>query len=350
MIKGSWCEWVGFKGTFMKHGLTTTRDSISAGLRGIGVMHLDRVRRGPHAVRTARGFTLIEITVVVVIITILSALTLVGVGGAIRSARRASEIELLRNLSRGVESFQQQFGFPPPLVNDDKNGAGPIETVNSVKRIRIAGAATFGDESGPVSYLRYQSDAAIDTTPPPNTNWAKSYRYSELSIPYYILGTLDKTIDGVDGPGFTKPLASGQFSKVGGKVAPLFDVSSISERLAGSSTDPTQTRLLDRWKNPIRYYRWEPLLHSASGTPTLRPKSPVPASVTNNPAQAGEVWDYNVPIFVGDPRENSSLRGAKWALVSEGPDGEIDYDGSNPGFNTDNITLLEGGSVVEGNK
>lgn len=336
---------MGFKGTFMKHGLTTTRDSIDSGLRGIGVTHQDCAQRGLRAVKTARGFTLIEITVVVVIITILSALTLVGVGGAIRSARRASEIELLRNISRGVESFQQQFGFPPPLVNDDKNGSGPIETVGTKKTIRIAGAAAFGDESGPVSFLRYQSNAAID-----NTNWSKSYRYSELSIPYYILGTLDKTIDGVDGPGFTKPLASGQFSKVGGKIVPLFDVSSVSERLAGSSTDPTQTRLLDRWKKPIRYYRWEPLLHAASGTPTLRPRSPVPGTITNNPAQAGEVWDYNAPIFVGDPRENSSLRSAKWALVSEGPDGEIDYDNINPAANTDNIMLLDGGALVEGNK
>ncbi len=345
---------MGFKGAFMKHGLTTTRDSISAGLRGIGVMHLERVRRGPHAVKAARGFTLIEITVVVVIITILSALTLVGVGGAIRSARRASEIELLRNLSRGVESFQQQFGFPPPLV-DDKNPMGPIETVGTKKRIRIAGEVD-GNDAATTRYLRYQdpdpTKNTVDSVVDP-ANFGKSYRYSELSIPYYILGVLDKTIDGIDGPGFTKPQAEGQFSKVGGKIGPLFDVSNISERLANSSTDPTQTRLLDRWKLPIRYFRWDPLLHVAGSVdPRVgkRFKQWDNVPLANNPKQAGEVRDYNCPPIFGDPRDNSSLRNAKWALVSHGPDGQIDYNEPFGAENADNIMIMDGGTLIDGIK
>ncbi|MFO0491323.1 MAG: prepilin-type N-terminal cleavage/methylation domain-containing protein, partial [bacterium] len=67
-----------------------------------------------------RGFTLIEVTVVSVVIIIIAALTLVAAGPIVKSVRSEAERQLLRSLVVATESFRQRFGALPPLVDESQ--------------------------------------------------------------------------------------------------------------------------------------------------------------------------------------------------------------------------------------
>jgi len=79
-----------------------------------------------------RGFTLVEILVVIIIIGILASLTLVGVMGALRQARRSSTQNVIEQLRAACESYRVRWGDYPPtslaefkakMPNDTNNGA-----------------------------------------------------------------------------------------------------------------------------------------------------------------------------------------------------------------------------------
>lgn len=78
-----------------------------------------------------RGFTLIEMLVVLVIISILASLTLVGVLKAFESSRSSSTRHMILEIKSALESYQNRFDdYPPtsldafkvPLPNDTNNG------------------------------------------------------------------------------------------------------------------------------------------------------------------------------------------------------------------------------------
>jgi len=89
------------------------------------------MRRSP----SSGGFTLLEILIVIVIISILSSLLLYGVHAAIQAARQSSTEGVVRSISGALESYKSQYGDYPPssldrfrvrLPNDTNNG---IETL-----------------------------------------------------------------------------------------------------------------------------------------------------------------------------------------------------------------------------
>ncbi|HZW07241.1 MAG TPA: prepilin-type N-terminal cleavage/methylation domain-containing protein [Phycisphaerales bacterium] len=296
-------------------------------------MRTARTRANP--VRT-RGFTLLEVLLVVVIVTVLAALLFVAIGAAVRAVRKAGEQQYVRSLAMAVEQYKQSVGSVPPLVAEGPTESdGPLvmnPAAGTPFRPRIKGEGSAQDLTRAIRYARYEIDA--DGT---NPDLNRSSRYT---LAVYVLGVLGKKYDGVEGPGFTKPDTDGVFSRAGATTQPLFDVTRHTERVqrlpvAGSEDDPAcRTVILDRWNNPIRYYRWLPTYHTASATvlPSVYPGAP-----GNAPAQAKEVRSFNVPPGVGNPVTNPELRGAQAAVVSAGPDGQINDADADAPENQDNI-------------
>src|SRR5262249_43371540 len=93
----------------------------------------------------ARGFTVIELSIVLIIIAILSAIALVAIRGTVLTSRTAAEKQVCIALRQGVEQFKQQFNFLPPLI-DDFDVNGPYEVAGEVgqplQQIGTAGAKT----------------------------------------------------------------------------------------------------------------------------------------------------------------------------------------------------------------
>ena len=62
-----------------------------------------------------RGFTLIEVLVVMVIIMILSGITFKIWGMSMRSAKKAKTIEVLQRVAHALEEFKSEYGQYPPV-------------------------------------------------------------------------------------------------------------------------------------------------------------------------------------------------------------------------------------------
>lgn len=300
-------------------------------------------RRGEAQGGSRGGFTLIEVTVVSVIVIIIAALIFVAVGPLVRQVRSESERQLLRSLVVATDAFKQRFGALPPLVDD----ASPVVTINPLGA--STGTPTFVVRA--VSGTGFSSNQFLAYT-----QNAGASRSSVFSAPIFLLGVLPGRVDGVDGPGMTPVDVTALdgsvsiFNITGAATSPLFDVSSVKERLLPSNTlvqSGTERiqQIVDRWGNPIRYYRWLPTRHVPLATPVANVYTGWDASgsftagaMSNDTARAGEVRSYNVPVLLGNPYANPDLRGASYAFVSAGPDGQLnDALPPNRGVNADNI-------------
>lgn len=272
--------------------------------------------RAEGAVRLGRsgGFTIIELSVVLVIIGIVASIAFVTFGRAIRTGREAGERMFLNSLSTAVQQFKQDNGFFPPLLNDNIDPTTELRLDMPLDRLTRQPLARNA------AYLRGE----VNPTGP---------RWSVYSLPFYLTGTLGAMEDGVDGPGYTKVLEDGTFSRKGRKIESLFDFGRDAARIR-RHPDPANAAneavFVDRWGkvsasttwmplNTIRYYRWEPRFYPA-GTPN-----------------AGTVQNYNVPKILGLPPFSEDLRSAGYAILSKGPDGLVNDNNPNDARNLDNL-------------
>ncbi len=274
----------------------------------------ERGSRGRGALR--RGFTVIELSIVVLIIAVVATIAFVTFGRAIRGGREAGERLFLSNMKVAVEQFKQDHGFLPPLVNDNIAAVGEFRLDSPLDR-------------------NTQQPLVRDTAFLRGEVQPNAPRWSVFSLPFYVMGVMGSAQDGIEGPGFTKPLDDGSFSRSGRKYDSYFDMGRDPARIRRNPTatlGQSEVVVIDRWGkvssntswlplNTIRYYRWEPRF--------------VPTGLPN----AGTVQNYNVPKVVGLPNLNEELRTAGFAIVSKGPDGRINDNPPTQGApeNADNL-------------
>ncbi|CAG0987114.1 hypothetical protein PHYC_02084 [Phycisphaerales bacterium] len=304
---------------------------------------------------SSRGFTLLEMLVSVLLIGIVMALVISGTLAVTRAAKGAAERAAINNIKAGLTQFQQEFGFPPPLV---KEMAGTSEPpVGAIPP--AAGNWTpptppiiVGSGSNPSRIAVYvPADAADLRTPtlaPTPTNPLRDNRYSELSLAYYLAGALDvklnnganaPMIDGIAGPGMFRPNRDGTFdvpadiaagrtntiqsmNRAGTKYGSMINLGKAPKLFTEPApTTPGIVRVLDSKGVPIRYYRW------LQGRPYPGEGFQVKAITDMNvpPIIARDTADANFRYFKATPardlEQNSAARGATWAIVSAGPNG-----------------------------
>jgi prepilin-type N-terminal cleavage/methylation domain-containing protein len=337
---------------------------------------------------TRAGFTLIELLVVLAVILILVGLLLAGLARSVGNARASVGERAVGALVAGVDQFKAEFGFLPPLVHDGElMAAGSyvpdgLPAVGSqadwpVVRRNVAGLsvdqlAVWSESDGTVTdhswygnFIRRRSGQAPDAVRPPSgatwdpaTAW-EDRRYSKFSLPYYLSGVGPRAVDGVDGPGMSRPLFNGQFegvllraARVGAtrdRYEPVIDASRQSLRLvtgyqhrddyaehnatmpASSTVPDSHAAFVDPWGRAYRYYRWEPgrlvggrLVVQNSldlNIPPVLINPELYATVRNadGSANARDI-DLTAPTS-GGATGSVELRVARYAIVSAGPDG-----------------------------
>ncbi|MEA5614855.1 prepilin-type N-terminal cleavage/methylation domain-containing protein [Nodularia spumigena] len=338
---------------------------------------------------TRAGFTLIELLVVLAVVLIIVGLLLAGLARAVGNARASVGERAVGALVAGVDQFKAEFGFLPPVIHDGEfmaaggyvpDGLPPIGSQADwpVVRRNVAGRSvdqlavwsesdgTITDPSWYGNFIRRRAGAASDAVRPPSgatwdtaTAW-EDRRYSKFSLPYYLSGIGPRAVDGVDGPGMSRPLFNGQFegallraAGIGAtrdRYEPVIDASRQSLRLitgyqhrddyaehngtmpASSTVPDSHAAFVDPWGRAFRYYRWEPgrlvngrLVVQNSldlNIPPVLINPELYATVRNadGSANARDI-DLTAPTAGGAATGSVELRAARYAIVSAGPDG-----------------------------
>ena len=103
------------------------------------------IRRRPGEGRGPRGFTLVELLAVILILAVLIALLLPALNGALKTARNAAVGGEINQLAQALASFKAQYGdYPPSRIYLAENGDYTVVTSNAEPqhRGRVAGYHT----------------------------------------------------------------------------------------------------------------------------------------------------------------------------------------------------------------
>lgn len=238
--------------------------------------------------RNSAGFTLMEVLVAIAVVAILIGMLIVGIRVGAAAAKRRVIEQNVAGLKFGVDSFVMDYGFLPPLVNDDMPlTGGGRKVVNVFEPTNPAHLEFFRGNPGPV--------------------WPGDRRYSDYSLAYYVMGSLSEDIDGLD-PGYREPRADGTFHFGGKASGPRFDPGR-NGRVSVIDAAEGRIELQDGNGVAYRYYRWE---HGDPNGPTYPPQ------IVNVPD------DWNIPELVqGDrnPTSDPQLKSAQYAIVAAGANG-----------------------------
>jgi type II secretory pathway pseudopilin PulG len=304
------------------------------------------VRRQPITSRRARGaFTLVELLLMILIVAILIGLLTVGMRHALAVARGAAGKQDVASLKIAVESFRNDFGFPPPLVKDGYPGTpgSPSEPLRAI-----------GTRTSPWTYqsgLSGQPERDDDREYLQQDSGEDDYRFSNYSLAYYLIGALGKDIDGQEGPGSHKPLRDGSFDRMTNDTYPA-RYETKGGQLASKPWPSDGPQTYGRWeiqdRNGVayRYYRWEPFPSDDSGYDDAHPLAELRVPRLFGDAAFDEDPDYS------PAQERQEFRDAGYAIVAAGADGVFgdisDSYGYEEGVNEVYPTLESLSSVLEG--
>jgi prepilin-type N-terminal cleavage/methylation domain-containing protein len=100
--------------------------------------------------KQVKGFTLIEVLIVVSIVGLLAATVLVGLGGFRERGRDARRISDLKSLQNGLELYYTKYnGYPVALNNLLTAGIG----INKIPSDPVSGSYLYGVTSDKQSYI-----------------------------------------------------------------------------------------------------------------------------------------------------------------------------------------------------
>ncbi len=97
-------------------------------------------RRPSGAGRRPRGFTLVELMVVMLVLAVLIALLLPALNGALRTSRNAAVGSEINQLAQALNAFKAKYGdYPPSRVYLPENGFFPVTSTQSAHHLGRVG-------------------------------------------------------------------------------------------------------------------------------------------------------------------------------------------------------------------
>ncbi len=331
-----------------------------------------------------RGFSIVELLVVVAIIIVLLGILTVVVSRATRGAQAARTTVLMSSISQGLSQFERDHGYLPPVLG--RNGPGQLNTDRDGLELPDPGAPDFllrlqewRSVTTLAEFLLGYGDrtqdgfgrvgAGLDGSPGDDEIPTLGFRspgsdglWGAWTSPrpnYPANGSLySRNPGGLINPPPVSPLAAPPLvanndAIPGRTYGPYIDLK--DERLIACITpageiflpgeggfDPTLPKVIvDYWGQPIIYYR---RLH--------QPRNPRDADLRANLGDVFALRPWEVargqeadgaddlnPLIGGDTTTTQALKSANFALFSAGPDraANLAYRIDEDEFNRDNI-------------
>ncbi len=120
-----------------------------------------------------RGFTLVELLVVIVIIALLAALLLPALTSALCSARQGTADKLISNLETAASIYNTDFGaFPPGNGSDSKGLASGLKSQGPKKQMYYEFRLEDLDPAGNIRNPIYSSTGEIIKYRNNKANWS----------------------------------------------------------------------------------------------------------------------------------------------------------------------------------
>jgi prepilin-type N-terminal cleavage/methylation domain-containing protein len=242
--------------------------------------------------RQGRGFTLVELLIVITVIGILMGLLLPAVTVAMQIVRRNKTQSMIKDIGVALEAFKQDFGVYPPSAPRN-----PVNTATA-KDWTIAAQANSGEMTNGAANLVYYLRG------PAAAGWGSS---AGGLVPYPAFRTTQPY-----GPYYLADETNVQYETVGANTVPL--------------------GFLDAFNPPgrILYFRYDPTVVNNNRylftdcNPTVA-ETPGPSGTVNYPSQANLVACGSVILSGSGASALRKWANLKYLLVSPGPDGRYGF-------------------------
>ncbi len=350
--------------------------------------------------RPNRGaFSLIELMIVITIIAILMSLLLVGVRGAMGTARNATVTVEFKNIEKGIADFKAKFGAEPPsrilLCEDVNDWTTPTGTYpDGFSAVDISRSRALLRQIWPDFDLVAAADNSDDRDINGDGDDDDFIGLTGAECLVFFLGGVPEQTGNTETPwelqGFSANPES-PFSRGGARVGPFHDfdagrLRNLSEDSANPVSMPEYLDSLPGQRSPILYA-------SSYGGKGYRnadlwldvPPGPGPVPVTYNAynryatVPTGFAWYYRrytggAPATVAAFTDAPAFNPKTFQLISPGSDGEYGlggmlntgmelgeairkeptpapwsppttYDNSARAYERDNITNFKGGTI-----
>ncbi len=141
--------------------------------------------------RTAAGFTLVEMLVVIAIISILAGLVTIAATAALNSAKQARIKTELDQLDMALKAFKQQYGAYPPCDMRITSGSSPYPNQNALMAFVMQAFPRYHINTGSTLAATLQSDLSNSGVDTSNFHpdralvfWLSGF-YSDVTSPFY---------------------------------------------------------------------------------------------------------------------------------------------------------------------